>query len=175
MLKSVLQPPFETTPLAAPQPDRHVKTLAERASEQRALYLARPNSVNHRSLWSAICDERHCCYGATRKGGLAHRRAAAAAAFPDRNCFPAQIHRRWLRISIRRSYLPPSLPPSLPPACAVRKAAAGGFCGLLRKSHGNIFLGSPAFHRDILLRAGCTFYLCNSNYKLCFRILHVRN
>ena len=114
MLKSVLQPPFETTPLAAPQPDRHVKTLAERASEQRALYLARPNSVNHRSLWSAICDERHCCYDATRKGGLAHRRAAAAA-FPDRNCFPAQIHRRWLRISIRSF-----LSARLTAACAVR-------------------------------------------------------
>ena len=170
MLKSVLQPPFETTPLAAPQPDRHVKTLAERASEQRALYLARPNSVNHRSLWSAICDERHCCYDATRKGGLAHRRAAAAAPPPS----PTGIASRHKFIGGGFEFLSAALT-SLPPACAVRKAAAGGFCGLLRKSHGNIFLGSPAFHRDILLRAGCTFYLCISNYKLCFRILHIMN
>ena len=162
VLQLASQPPLETTPLAAlrhsQQPDRHVKTLAE----QRALYLARPNSVNQWSLWSEICDERHCRYDATRgegaRGGLTHR---AATAFPARNCFPAQIHRRWLRIAIRSI-----LPPSLPPACAVRKA--GGFCGLLRKSHGNIFLGSPAFHRDILQVAGCAFPIPISCYVLEF-------
>ena len=161
MLKSVLQPPFETTPLAAPQPDRHVKTLAERASEQRALYLARPNSVNHRSLWSAICDERHCCYDATRKGGLAHRRAAAAAPPPS----PTGIASRHKFIGGGFEFLSAaltSLPPSLPHVPYVRpRPAVSAVCfEKATATFSSVHLPFTAVHY-YRVNEGCTFYINN--------------
>ena len=82
------------------RPARHVKTLAERGARSE-LSILRDRS----RLTSGACGRQYATNviaattrrgaggGEDRGGGLVPR-VAAAAAFPDRNCFSAQIHRR---------------------------------------------------------------------------------